>query len=829
MSSPPAKPVSSTAPGRAGNGGSVFMESMFESGQPRPHWQPLLESLERLGPRELASRLENGRRILREHGVSCFVNRNGRNIDEPWRLDLLPLMISAAEWRELESGITQRARLLNLILGDLHRAQRLVRDGFVPAPLLYANPDYLRACQAIQPPGGAYLHTYAVDLGRSPDGRWWVLADRTQTPPGIGFMLENRTVISRILPEAIESVRPRSLSEAVRLRRDTLRKLAQRPNENPTIVLLSPGQRSEAYFEHVYLSRLLSFTLVEGEDLTVRDRKVLVKTLEGLRPVDVILRRVSDAFCDPLELRADSLLGVPGLVEAARAGGVAVVNALGSGLLESPAFLPFLPSLCQQLLGEELKLPSVATWWCGQGRELNYVREHFEELAIRPAFLLGAKPLRPRELPSAERSALLEQVLSRAHEFVGQEEVHLSHAPAWSGQQNESRPFVLRLFVLSDGRNFQLMPGGLARIVTDESLGTTALSLSGLSKDVWVMPEADEGAPPMELAPAPAALETSASELPSRTADNFFWLGRYAERLEHVVRTARCVVGRLSDDTGAGNRKRIGALAGLLARIDLARALEEMSGREILQDEILAVLHQEDHPSGVRQLLGRIHSSAFSVRSRLSADTWRVLNRLEPDARPGAGRLPLVHAASMLNTLVLDLAAFSGMEMENMTRGHGWIFLDLGRRIERAANLARLLKGVLTGGEQTALLLEPALEIADSVMTYRRRYFSEANVRGMMELLVTERANPRSIAFQLQCIDEHAARLPKGGQEEAVDVLRRRIAQNVSDLGAFDAFPLGNVPAEEAVGLLDRLLAEMSGVTELLTQVFFSHVRPQVN
>jgi len=812
-------------------GGGSFDEFFTEKRQPRAHWKTLAESLDKLGPHELAARAENCRRILREHGVSCFVTQNGRSVDEPWRLDLLPLMISADEWRKLESGLIQRARLLNLVLHDLHGTQRLVRDWFIPAPLMYANPGYHRACQAIRVPADGYLHTYAVDLGRSPDGRWWVLADRTQTPPGIGFMLENRTVISRVLPEAIEVVRPRSFSEAVRLRRETLSHLAPGNTDNPTIVLLTPGPRSEAYFEHAYLARLLGFTLVEGDDLTVRDRKVFMKTLEGLRQVDVILRRIADAFCDPLELRSDSLLGVPGLVEATRAGGVAVINALGSSLLESPAFMPFMPSLCRHLLGEEPELPSVATWWCGQGRELAYVREHFDDLAIRSAFTLGGKTIRPRELPAAERAALLDQLSSRSHEFVGQEEVRLSRAPVWAEHHAESRPFVLRLFVLFDGENYQVMPGGIARIVRDEQLASTALPLSGPSKDVWVVAEADDGTAFIQAVPTLApALERTASDLPSRTADNFFWLGRYTERLENLVRTARCTVGRLSDDTGAGSRGRISALAGLLTKLDLVKVADDVAQpRDALREEILTVLHQGDRTFGVRDLLSRIHFAAFSVRYRLSADTWRILNRLEPDARPKAGRLPLVYAASMLNTLVLDLAAFSGMEMENMTRGHGWVFLDLGRRIERAASLAQLLRAVLDCGERTERLLEPALEISDSVMTYRRRYFSEASVAGMLELLVSEPTNPRSLVFQLARIEEHALGLPDGAHRDGVALLRRRVSHIAGELREFEASGFENIPVADTSDFLERVLIGMGGVSELLTQVFFSHVTPQVN
>jgi uncharacterized circularly permuted ATP-grasp superfamily protein/uncharacterized alpha-E superfamily protein len=817
--------------GTGQSGSGVFDEFISEKGVPRAHWRALADSLERLGRDELASRAENCRRILREHGVSCFVTQDGRGADEPWRLDLLPLMLGGNEWRELEAGLIQRAHLLNLVLHDLHGVQRLVRDGFIPAPLIYANPHYHRACQAVATPGGVYLHTYAADLARSPDGVWWVLADRTQTPPGIGFMLENRTVLSRVLPEAAQDVRPRTFSETVRMRRETLRRLAPRGCENPTIVLLTPGPRNEAYFEHAYLARLLGFTLVEGDDLTVRDRRVFMKTLEGLREVDVILRRVADAFCDPLELRSESLLGVPGLVEATRAGQVAVINTLGSSLLESPAFLPFLPGLARHLLGEDLRLPSVATWWCGQGKELAYVREHLDKLSVRSAFSLSGVAAKPAKLSSAERAALLETLSTHAHEFIGQEEVRLSHAPVWLDNRVESRPLVLRVFVLFNGDNYHVMPGGIARMLKEPTMGSMAVPLSGPCKDVWVLSDGGQSQEQSAavLSPTPA-LERTASDLPSRTADNFFWLGRYAERLENMVRTARCTVGRLSDDNAAGSQERIAALGEMLTRLGMAQVSDDTTNRhEALQKEVLSLLHTEDRTLGVRDLLGRIHFAAFSVRYRLSADTWRILNRLEPDARQRPGHLPLVFAASMLNTLVLDLAAFNGMEMENMTRGHGWVFLDLGRRIERASGLAQLLQAVLDAGEQTERLLEPALEISDSVMTYRRRYFAEASVPGMLELLVLDATNPRSLAFQLTRIAEHTRELPEGAHRDGVSALRRRVEKMTAELRAFEVSGFETVPVAETVDFLERIVIEMGGISELLTQVFFSHVTPQVN
>jgi uncharacterized circularly permuted ATP-grasp superfamily protein/uncharacterized alpha-E superfamily protein len=730
----------------------------------------------------------------------------------------------------------QRVALLDLILGDLYGVQRLVRDGLLPAPLLFANPAYLRACQAVRPPLGRHLHSYAADLARSPDGTWWVLADRTQVPGGIGFALENRTILSRVLPEVLEAARPRVLAGTLRHRRAALQRLAPQNPDNPAIVLLSPGPRNEAYYEHAYLARLQGYTLVESGDLTVRHRQVFLKTLEGLRGVDVVLRRIADTYCDPLELRADSLIGVPGLVEATRAGQVAIANALGTGLLESPAFLAFLPALCRHLLREDLRLPSVATWWCGQGYELNYVREHFEDLVVCPAFDLDRHPVRGAEADAVTRARLRERLEHTPHECVGQEEVTLSQAPVLTADGWTTRPVVLRAFVVFNGEDYRVMPGGLVRVLDRPRLGTSRLSLAGLTKDVWVLPDPDarQSVPTVRaqraLVPGPPAT----SDLPSRTADALFWLGRYAERLEQLVRAARGILQRLADDTGAGNERRLRALAAFMQELGLLAApADQADVEDALLAEVRRILQVKERKPGVPDLLGRIQQAAFAARDRLSADTWRLLNRFEPDAREGTGTLPLFRAGTILNRLILDLAGFSGMENENMTRGHGWRFLGLGRRIERGIGVARLLEAALGCREPVELLLEPLLDIADSAMTYRRQYFIEPTLAGVLQLLLLERGNPRSLAFQLGAIQEHVAVLPSGANPDGLRQIRQQAASLIEPLrriwpGAA-ATPLAPVDTGRVVEALRQVALDVAGLSNLLTRVFFSHVEPRVD
>ena len=430
---------------------------------PRPHWSSFIQSLQSIGSDELAHRWEHAERRIRENGVTYNVYTDPQGANRPLDIDPIPLLISPEEWRFIEAGIIQRARLLNLLLEDIYGEGRQIANGDIPPALLFANPAFLRPLTGVMVPKHSYLHLLGVDLARSPDGRWWVLADRTQSPSGTGYALENRTIVSQVLPDAFRASNVRRLASFFRTQREVLLGLAKA--DHPRVVLLTPGPFNETYFEHSYLARYLGLTLAEGADLTVRDRRVYLKTVEGLQPVHVILRRVDDSFCDPLELRADSFLGVAGLVDAICAGNVVMANALGSGVIETAAIMPFLPGLATKLLGESLKLNSVATWWCGQESALNWVLNHLDEVVVKPAFPVRTmEPIFGAQLAKAEKQKIVERLRAHPYEFVAQEQVPLSTAPVWDHGRLYSRRLVLRTYVLNTGTGWVAMPGGLVRV-----------------------------------------------------------------------------------------------------------------------------------------------------------------------------------------------------------------------------------------------------------------------------------------------------------------------------------------------------------------------------
>ena len=812
-------------------------DEMLDGGDLRAHCEPLVRSLETLGRHELASRWERARRAVRDNGVTYNVHGDPQGMTRPWELDMMPLVIAPSEWRQLESALVQRTRLFNQILADLYGPQRLLRSGFVPPELVFANPAFLRPCHGIPIPNTTYLHLHGIDLARSPGGQWRGLADHTQAPSGAGYALENRIVLSRSLPEVFRDCHVQRLASFFHSLRDAVTAMAPPHRDEPRIVLLTPGPFSDTYFEHAYLARYLGFTLVEGGDLTVRDRQVFIKTLEGLEPVDVIFRRLDDSLCDPLELRSSSLLGTAGLVEAARAGTVTIGNALGSGALETVAIMAFLPDLCRELLGETLALPSVTTWWCGQPKALQHVLEHLDHLVIKRTFPSSGnrQPIFGGRLTAAEQAALAAEMRTRPAEFVAHDQISPSTVPVWMGGRLEPRSLVFRAYVGAAGDAYAAMPGGLTRVSGSRDVSVVSLRRGGGSKDTWVVAEgAVAGASLLSPAGSPTRHERRAADLPSRVADNLFWLGRHAERTEHSVRLVRSIVARLADEDTTTDGPELVALRKVLVGMELlpARLAERMPLRD-LEGELLTLLFRQGAQGGLRRMLNEIRRIAAAVRDRLSEDTWRVLNQLHHDFRLRHGRIQLDDVLVHLNRVMTDLAAFGGM-MENTTRGHGWRFLDIGRRLERSINLAALLRTTLTSdpGEATAVL-EPLLEIADSSMTYRRRYFATPQLSPVLDLLLSDHANARSLLFQLDVLTEHLHQLPHDPRAPSPTSEERLIGEARQKVSEADIHVLCERGPDEEFSALTNLLTavedDLRACSDAITYYYFSHSELRVS
>jgi uncharacterized circularly permuted ATP-grasp superfamily protein/uncharacterized alpha-E superfamily protein len=812
----------------------TYDEMVAAPGVFRPHCEVFARSLEALGREELTARWESARRSIRENGVTYNIYGDPQGMDRPWDLDMVPLLISPAEWSRLETGLIQRTRLLNLILADLYGPQTLLGAGLLPPSLVFANPAFLRPCHGIRVPQGIHLHVHGVDLTRAPDGHWCVLADRTQAPSGAGYALENRIVLLRSLPEAFRDCQVHRLASFFRAQRDTLMALAPQPHDQPRVVLLTPGPYNETYFEHAYLARYLGLTLVEGGDLTVRDRRVFIKTLEGLQPVDVIFRRLDDSFCDPLELRGDSWIGVAGLVEAVRAGNVTIANALGSGVIETAAIMPFLPGLCRHLLGEELLLPSVPTWWTGQPRELQYVLDHLDQLVTKRAFPTETQePIFGKMLSDADKSLLAAALRARPDNFVAQEQAGLSAAPVWRRHKMEPRPVVFRTYVAASGDSYAVMPGGLTRVSKTHDVPIVSMQRGGGSKDTWVLSDGPVSSVTL-LAPAgsPTLPERAGSDLPSRVAESLFWLGRYAERAEHAIRLLRSVIARLTDLDSTDPRELSALLHVLVELKTLPEPFAEHVPLRKLEEDMLAFLVKENPHAGLQQTLNELRRIATIVRDWLSIDTWRILNQLQQDLRLRHGRVQFDSVLAHLNHMITDLAAFSGMEMENMTRGHGWRFLDVGRRLERAMNMASLVRTVLSAASSDNAVLEPLLEIADSSMTYRRRYFARPQLSPVLDLLLLDDTNTRGVAFQLASVSEHIRHLPRDRNAPSPTREEILIDQATATLRRVDPHVVHRDREEGARDVTVRLGSiedDLRALSETITYYYFSHAELRVS
>ncbi len=723
-----------------------------------------------MGYAEFDKREETGQRLIQSNGITYNVYGDPQGKERPWLMDLLPLAIGASEWEQIERAVAQRVTLLNAVLGDLYGTQRLLYDGLLPPELVFANPAFLRPCSGIVPRNGVYLQNYAVDLARAPNGSWWVIADRAQAPSGLGYALENRLVSARTLPTLLDRCRTRSLTGFFDHTFEALLKLAPEGIAEPRVVVLTSGPHNETYFEHSFLSKHWRVPLVGGDDLTVRENQVYLKTLAGLDPVHVIVRRMDDDFCDPLELRGDSLLGVPGLVQAARAGTVFIANSLGSGLVETPSLMAFLPMLSKHLLGEALQMPSVATWWCGQAEPRRHVLSDLEHLVIKPTFpRFGRNVEFPARMSADERKALIARIEAHPAHYVAQEQVDLSTTPVHTHRGIEARHVVLRVPAAWDGSGYAVLPGGLARVSTGGKSLVVSMQLGGGAKDTWVVGRVSEPTSEASRGPRPSHIEIPSTELSSRVADNLFWLGRYAERLEATARLIRVLLPGLSGEAAQGRSAAVDTTLHFLEGLQLLP--KEFQDSPIarqwwrLQGLLGQMVFDADHVSGIGWNLRQIRRLAWEVKERLSLDTWRVLQQLErgfSSAPPMNPDRRFVAAGNQLDDVVIMLAAFSGLLSENPTRGHGWRFLDIGRRVERALQMIELLRvGVATAPYPDDAYLDVLVQVADSATTYRSRYLTAIRTRFVLELLLTDEAYPRSVAYQMAALLDRVDGLPR--------------------------------------------------------------------
>lgn len=807
-----------------------YQETHLAPGQLRPHWQPFVRALEQLGTDELVRRWDHAQRLIRENGIAYSpFGQPGEEI-RPWQLDALPALIPGGEWEVIAAGLKQRAKLLNLILADLYGPQELIKQQILPAYALYANPGFDPDYHGLTASGQVHLHCYAADLGRAADGSWWVLSDRTEAPSGAGFALENRVVTSRMFPRIFrECFVPRLAPYFITLQ-ETLAQLAPRHRDNPRIVLWSQGHHHVNYFEDAYLARYLGYTLVESDDLAVRGNRVWLKTLGGLLPVDVILRRPNSDCCDPLEVNRGQA-GIAGLMQAVRDGHVAIANALGTGVVESPIMMAFLPALCERLLGEPLRLPGVATWWCGQPAARQYVLANLDRLWVKHAFRQrGVDRSAEQALDRANREEVIRRVEAEPERYVAQERFVRSTIPLWNQVEGTLTPayMALRSYLVAANPggetpvDYQVMDGGLVRTSTERgTLGVSLIAGEG-SKDAWVLgSRPSESVSLLSKRSDTLELRRGSSDLPSRVADSLYWLGRQLERADSAARTLRTTVMRMTSESVPSSLMELPMLLRGMAtqgQIEPGFVVEGIRNQlPSVEQALPQLVFDREQPGSLRSLVDQLFSLASKVRDRISMDGWRIILRLDEEFRL-RGQCDLTDLWNMTNELIVDLTAFSGMVVESMTRTQAFRFLQLGRRLERALQVIAMAKNCFVSQPLVPPeWLQAALEVCDSLMTYRSRYLASLHLAPVLDLLLTDESNPRSLAYQLVALGRLVEDLPRD-QSRPVYAAEQRLAMTlvhtirmVNIEGLSELHRLGEVHhLAKLLDELDELLPQLS-------------------
>lgn len=750
------------------------LDEVFEDdGQIKPQWVYLLESLQRLGSKALSNRLQKAQRILRDDGATYNIYNGENEPSRTWNLDLIPSLISSEDWAAIEAGLLERSELFNLLLQDIYGERHLIRHGVIPPEALFLHRGFLRACHGIRLAGEQQLIFHAVDMVRDASGRFCVLTDRTQAPSGAGYALESRTVMSRVLPSLFRDSHVHRLAGFFLQMRAKLNSLSPQ-EEQPRVVLLTPGAHNETYFEHAYLANYLGFHLVQSGDLLVRNGFVWMKSLDGLSRVDVILRRVDDTYCDPVELHGQSQLGIPGLLEVVRSGRVVVANPLGSGVLENPLLLKYLPDIAKALLGRELRLPSVQTLWCADKTDWQQVQSNANNMVIKPLYRnYQQRSVFLGHLSEDERNLFLKQVAANPQQYVAQPVLEASHIPTFEQGQFLPRPALLRSFTVASESSYSVMPGGLTRVGTEKG-GILISSQSGSkSKDTWVV--ASE--PERVLSSGDTSVESYTKEadlisLPSRVVENLFWLGRYAERAEASLRFLRMVflfLNREQPISTACRRIILEAVTDLTAtRPGFINASDALIADP--ESELLQIVKDHSRLGSIRSNLNAMINCADESKEQLSSDTIRVINDLgdalvELDETLAEGLAVAPEAA--LAPLMSSLMALSGLAKESMVRDFGWRFMEIGRRLERGLLTCSAMNNFLVKAvpeSDQATLIEALLLSLESLISYRRRYRARMGVQPCLDLILLDVANPRSLLYQVQQLAAQLNALPRANE-----------------------------------------------------------------
>jgi uncharacterized circularly permuted ATP-grasp superfamily protein/uncharacterized alpha-E superfamily protein len=832
---------------------SSYNELFTAGNNIRPDWQTFFSSLHQLGYQELQNRNIDILRLLKENGVAYNIYNDPSGQSRPWELDPIPQLITAHEWETINTGLIQRAELFDLLLKDIYGPQTLIKNGIIPQELIYLHPGFIRSCVNIKLSGQQHLVLYAADMARGIDGRLWIISDRTQAPSGSGYALENRFAMSSVLPELFSNLNVKRLSPYFDSLQQALTNMATHNTDNPRVVILTPGPDNETYFEHSYLAAYLGLTLVQGNDLMVKDNFVWLKTIDGLEKVDVILRRLDDNYCDPLELKSDSLLGVPGLMQVVRKGNVAIANPLGSSIVENAGLVPFLPAIAKHFFGTELVMPTIATWWCGQPKEMHYVIANLKTLVVRKIFrnIAGTRSaIDGASLSATKAEELIQQIKANPYLYVGQEKIYFSSTPTLQNGKIEAGHSLFRSFLVSHNNSYIAMPGGLTR--TSNAVNSFIISnqLGGISKDTWVMSADEEDEQPVSL-----QLNTDVHQhkilkrsLPSHTAENLFWVGRYTERVIYNARLQRTVMQRMLQSNKPLTSDSEGTEAVLLQTLTQCTYTfpgffenNDAAKRDAVYSkpwtELTDVLYNEKRNGSLSHNLLLLKNAVYSVRNFWATDTWRVLRQMEEEWNKSKNdthtdHLEMICSIDALNT---SMFAFLGMNRESVRREQGWNIMDLGRKLEQVLYIITLLRSVFQNKQEEQVeheLMESVMISSQSLITYRYTYRDHLQLPLALELLMLDTNYPKSLAYLVKKIKRYISLLPKEGKEIPLSNKKRNIEEADSLLKLADVIKLAQHDPQTMeyallTKFLDKLYSLVSDTSMLISKTYFKHSQTQ--
>jgi uncharacterized circularly permuted ATP-grasp superfamily protein/uncharacterized alpha-E superfamily protein len=823
-----------------------YDEVLDQNGEIKPYWKGLFDTLESIGIDELELRNQEIVKKLKENGVTYNVYDTNQESNRAWKLDPIPFLIHESEWKTIEKGLKQRAHLLDLILKDFYGPQTLIKNAIIPAELVFDNSGFLLPCFDIKQKSNKQLLNYAVDLARGPDGKMWLLDNRTQAPSGAGYALENRIVMSKVIPELNKKTYRKRLSPYFSQLQQTVDTFGNNTNENPNVVFLTPGPGNETYFEHVYLSSYLGYTLVQGNDLLVRDGFVWLKSIDQLERVDVIIKRLDDVWCDPLELRRDSLLGIPGLLQVIRLGNISVVNPPGTSVLENYGLMAFMQNACKFLLKEPLLISSIATWWCGQTKELDFVLANLPKLIIKKTNRKqGFRSIYARLLNKEQLEDLKKLIRKNPKDYVAQEEVSLSTTPAFINGTIEPRYAAIRAFLIADGDDYQVMQGGLTRSSAVKDKFEISNQLGGISKDTWIITDV-----PTEYQEKSVERKNTNSQLnnslTSRNAENLFWLGRLCERTMALRSFLKIILNRLNENVIKHGNEQPEFLVVLLKSLThLTQTYPGFVGKEDKDGEIfnndaifvnpitelLLLINDSKKTGSVVYNMQSLLNTINQVSEKWNNDTRHIIDLLQEShlALKNTNNINDVNHA--LDKLHIRLFSFYGNVYETSPRNNGFYLMEAGKNVERILSLISVLRSTFNykkAEEEEALLMEAILENHHLLAQYRNIYKSHLSLKAVINMVFLEKNLTYTLSFLLNTLTHYLSKLPKTNEPNQLSIAEKSALKASTIIKLIDVDSL--IKVDETTQFRPELDQTLSDVFELicnvsnnLSSLYFNH------